>query len=185
MPYTPERHHSPEAIANGLATRLTDSLFQLDDEARRILRDALVESIAETLLPSLQALFRPQFRSKFHGGKPSSSKETQVMFDHDFCNQLHAFLDNQADVTESGTPNEAMHLLRQLERIKPFTEEDLAFSEAFAAYQEMYPKIPTPTKIFRDAYYIGRGNYRKLQDKYNSVEQKLSQTECRAKAPKS
>lgn len=70
MPHTPERHHSPEAIANGLATRLADSLFQLDDEARRILRDALVESIAETLLPSLQDLFRPQFRSKFREGRP-------------------------------------------------------------------------------------------------------------------
>lgn len=70
MPRTPAPHHSPEAIAEALATRLADSLFQLDDEARRILRDALVESIAETLLPSLQALFRPQFRSKFHGGLP-------------------------------------------------------------------------------------------------------------------
>lgn len=70
MPHTPEPHHKPEIIADVLATRLADSLFQLDDEARLILRKALVESIAETLLPSLQAIFRPQFRSKFREGRP-------------------------------------------------------------------------------------------------------------------
>lgn len=114
------------------------------------------------------------------------------MFDLAFYNQLHAFLDDQADVTESGTPNEAMRLLQQLELQKPFAEEDLAFSEAYAAYQEMYPKIPTPSKIFRDAYHIGQGNYRKLQDKYNSLwgrtvaaEQEVAHAERRIKALKS
>ena len=74
MPRTPVPH-SPEAIANRLATQLADSLFQLDDETCRLLREALVESIAETLLPSLQALLRPQFRNKPHVPREGDPKD--------------------------------------------------------------------------------------------------------------
>lgn len=76
------------------------------------------------------------------------------MFDSELLIDLEIFLELHADITDEGTPNEAMQLQQKVSQVRAIVENSTG-SGAYRAYRSTVPKLPRAKEMFEYAYTLG------------------------------